>query len=94
MLCDGVIVVVCSLLLWRLMQLRWWICNTGRWQVLLLRFLQAFCRPSFKDFCHQLHPLGWSACEVIFDGLVLESDEVVILVVRRDGDVLTLLSVL
>ena len=63
------------------MQLRLGVRNASRWEK-LLRLLQALSGPSIKDLRHELHPLGRSPCEVVFDGLISKRNEVVMFVVR------------
>ena len=43
--------------------------------------------PLAEHFLHERHPFGGS-CKVVFDGSVLESDEVVLGIIRGDSEVL------
>jgi hypothetical protein len=50
--------------------------------------LDAFNSPCIENLGHKSHPLLGGSLEVVFDGSIYECNEVVLLMVRRDGDVL------
>jgi hypothetical protein len=58
-----------------------------RWSRRLL-WLGAFSGPGIEYFLHKPHPRRWGTCEVVLNGAISESDEIMFLVIRRYGKVL------
>jgi hypothetical protein len=51
-------------------------------------WLGAFSGPGIEYFLHKPHPLRRGTCEVVLNGAISESDEIMFLVIRRYGKVL------
>ena len=61
--------------------------RVGREEGLRL-LLHALCSPGIEHLSHELHPFWRCAREVVLDRLVVEGDEVMLLVVWREGNIL------